>query len=135
MQTTAKRLLLTLAGVLAVALVLSLVAYRSGGISDSSAAVIYDPSSNVEEDDPCVAALERYLAATEEGADLAKLNALAAELNECVGPAEVGMVMGPSGVFAIGLSLLYWVVPIVVAVVIGNAIYAALRTIFRRQNH
>jgi len=34
----------------------------------------------------------------------------------------------------VGLSLVYWVVPIVVAVVIGNAIYDALRTIVRRRN-
>lgn len=92
-------------------------------------------SSNIDEDDPCVAALDHFMAATEEGADVATLNALAAEFDECGGPRHVGMVMGPSGVFAIGLSLLYWVVPIVVAVVIGNAIYDALRTIFRRRNH
>ena len=108
METTAKNLLLVLAGVLAVALVLSLVAYQSCvPTGDSSGTVIYDPSSNPDEDDPCVAALERYVAATEEGADVATLTALATGLDECSGPGQLGMVMGPSGVLAVGLSLLY----------------------------
>lgn len=42
METTSKKLLLILAGVLAAVLVLSLVTYQSCAISDSSAAVIYD---------------------------------------------------------------------------------------------
>lgn len=120
---------LIVAGVLA----LSLVACVAG--SDSNGTVRYDTSFDLDEDDPCVEVYERLMAATEEGGEVATLNALAAELEECSGPGRgVGVVMGPSGVAGVGFSLLYMVVPIVVAVVIGNAIYDALRSIVRRRN-
>ena len=132
---TAKKLLqgaLIVGDALAMAFALSLVACVAG--NDSSGMVQYDPSVDLDEDDPCVEVYQRLMTATEGGGDVATLNALAAELEECSGPGQVGVVMGPSGLAAVGFSLLYMVVPIVVAVVIGNAIYDALRSIIRRRN-
>lgn len=137
METTAKKLLksaLIVASVLGMALWLSPVAYQSCALTSGSSEVYYDPSSNSpDEDDPCVAVYERFMTASEEG-DVLTLNALAADLEECSGPGQVGVVLGPSGAVGVGLSLVYWVIPVVVAVVIGNAIYDALRTIVRRKN-
>ncbi|MCY4558667.1 MAG: hypothetical protein OXF79_20285 [Chloroflexi bacterium] len=112
---------------------MSLIALQSCAPSgDSSGTVYYDPSPNLDEEDPCVALSERLMAAAEEG-DVATLRALTADLEECSGSGQVGVVLGPSGAVSMGLSLVYWLVPIVVAVVIGNAIYDALRTIVRRR--
>ena len=136
-ETPAKELLhraLTLAGVRAAVLVLSSVAFLScAPTGESSGPVYYAPSPNLDEEDPCVAVYERFMAATEEG-DVATLRALTADWEECSGPGQVGVVLGPSGAVGRGLNLVYWVGPIVVAVVIGNAIYDALRTIVRRRN-
>ena len=143
METTTRKLLrnaLVVAGVLVAALVLSMVAFESCALTSGSSgtayhdgAVYYDPSSNPDEEDSCVAAYERFMAATEAGADGATMNALLTELEECSGPGEVGVIMGTTGLGAVGVSLLYWVLPLVVAVIIGNAIYDVLRRIVRRR--
>ena len=97
METPAKELLhraLTLAGVRAAVLVFSSVAFLScAPTGESSGPVYYAPSPNLDEEDPCVAVCERFMAATEAG-DVATLRALTADWEECSGPGQVGVVLG-----------------------------------------